>query len=127
MRNMKMHVQKGKVLKGNLFFFFVILLINFKFVSCSVTNGKYMDELKYSNMHTVASLDESKYQNCHVDSLKALNPPPPPQQYPTTTTTTNLTNVGGCHTDDVNDNSMTVIKSEDTNQTHSYILPPFLH
>lgn len=78
-------------------------------------------------MHTVASLDEPKYSNCHVDnhSIKALNPPPSAQQYPTTTT--NLTTVGGCHSDDVNDNNMTVIKSEDTNQTHSYILPPFLH
>lgn len=76
-----------------------------------------MDDIKYSNMHTVSSLDEPKYTNCHVEdhSIK-------PQQF----TTTNLT-VGGCHTDDVSDNSMTVIKSEDGSVSHSYVLPPFLH
>lgn len=104
-------------------FFHLFQLFQF----CSVTNGKYMDELKYSNMHTVASLDDPKYQNCHVEnhSIKPLNSAQTAQQYPTTTT--NLTTVGGCHTDDGNDNSMAVIKSEDSNQTHSYILPPFLH
>lgn len=97
-------------------------ILHFKF---SVSNGKYMDEMKYSSMHNV----EQKYTNCHIDdhSIKTLPPPPSAQQY-ATTTTTNLTTVGGCHTDDVADNSMTVIKSEDTNvPTHSYILPPFLH
>lgn len=69
-------------------------------------------------MHTVNTIDDSKYTtNCHIDdhSIK-------PQQY----TTTNLT-VGGCHPDDVTDNNMTVIKSEDGNVAHSYVLPPFLH
>lgn len=101
----------------------------YQFSICSVTNGKYMDELKYSNMHTVASLDDPKYQNCHIEnhSIKTLDASQTAQQYPTTTT--NLTTVGGgCHTDDGNDNnSMAVIKSEDSNQTHSYVLPPFLH
>lgn len=72
-------------------------------------------------MHTVSSLDEPKYTtNCHVEDHSIKQP----QQY--TTTTTNLA-VGGCHTDDVNDNNMTVIKSEDGNVSHSYVLPPFLH
>lgn len=89
-------------------------------------NGKYIDEIKYSNMHNV----EPKYTNCHIDdhSIKTLPPPPSSssaQQYATTTTTTtNLATVGGCHADDVADNNMTIIKSEDT---HSYVLPPFLH
>lgn len=84
-----------------------------------------MDEMKYSTMHAVATLDDAKYTNCHIEdhSIKTLQPPA--AQY--ATTTTNLTTVGGCHTDDVNDNNMTVIKSEDSNVTHSYILPPFLH
>lgn len=88
----------------------------------SVPNGKYMDEIKYSNMHNV----EPKYTNCHIDdhSIKTLPPPSSTQQY-ATTTTTNLTTVGGCHTDDVTDNM--TIKSEDANVTHSYVLPPFLH
>lgn len=86
----------------------------------SVSNGKYLEDMKYSNMHTVSSLDEPKYTtNCHVEDHSIKQP----QQY---TTTTNLT-VGGCHTDDVNDNNMTVIKSEDGNVSHSYVLPPFLH
>lgn len=86
-----------------------------------------MEEMKYSTMHTVATLDEPKYTNCHIEdhSIKTLQPPAPTAQY--ATTTSNLTPVGGCHTDDVNDNNMTVIKSEDSNVTHSYILPPFLH
>ncbi|XP_031626045.1 homeobox protein Hox-A3 [Contarinia nasturtii] len=94
----------------------------------TMSNGKYMDEIKYSNMHNV----ESKYTNCHIDdhSIKTLPPPPPPsaQQY-ATTTTSNLTTVGGCHADDVTDNNMTtIIKSEDGNVAqHSYVLPPFLH
>lgn len=87
-------------------------------------------------MHNV----DTKYTNCHIDehSIKTLPPPPPPppsgpaasaQQYATTTTssTGNLTTVGGCHTDDVSDNGMTIIKSEESNVTHSYVLPPFLH
>lgn len=95
-----------------------------------------MEEIKYSNMHNV----DTKYTNCHIDdhSIKTLPPPPPPsgappsaQQYAATTTTTatgNLTTVGGCHSDDVSDNNgMTIIKSEESNVTHSYVLPPFLH
>lgn len=99
------------------------------FHTYSVSNGKYMEEMKYSNMHNV----ETKYTNCHIDdhSIKTLPPPPPPsaqqQQQYATTTTTNLATVGGCHTDDVSDNGMTIIKSEEANVTHSYILPPFLH
>lgn len=77
-------------------------------------------------MHNV----ESKYTNCHIDdhSIKTLPPPPQPsaQQYATTTTTNLTTTVGGCHADDT-DNNMTIIKSEDGNVTHSYVLPPFLH
>lgn len=84
-----------------------------------------MDDIKYSNMHNV----EPKYTNCHIDdhSIKTLPPPPVPSAQYATTTTTNLTTVGGCHTDDVSDNNMTIIKSEDANVTHSYVLPPFLH
>lgn len=101
-----------------------------------------MDETKYSNMHTVSSLDDSKYANCHIDdhTMKQQHPHPqqqqqqPPSQQQQqqssqpqyTTTTTNLA-VGGCHSDDVNENNMTVIKSEDGSVTHSYVLPPFLH
>lgn len=83
-----------------------------------------MDEIKYSNMHNV----EPKYTNCHIDdhSIKTALPPPSSAQY-ATTTTTNLTTVGGCHTDDVSDNNMTIIKSEEANVTHSYVLPSFLH
>lgn len=94
------------------------------FLLHSVSNGKYMEEIKYSNMHNV----ETKYTNCHIDdhSIKTLPPPSSAQQY-ATTTTTNLATVGGCHTDDVTDNSMTIIKSEEANATHSYILQPFLH
>lgn len=97
-----------------------ILIVGFHF---SISNGKYMDEIKYSNMHNV----EQKYTNCHIDdhSIKTL-PPPPPAQY-AATTTTNLTTVGALHTDDVADNNMAIIKSEDANVTHSYVLPPFLH
>lgn len=100
---------------------------------CSVSNGKYMEEIKYSNMHNV----DAKYTNCHIDdhSIKTLPPPsgaPPSaaQQYATATTTAtgNLTTVGGCHSEDVSDNNgMTIIKSEESNVTHSYVLPPFLH
>lgn len=94
-----------------------------------------MEEIKYSNMHNV----DTKYTNCHIDehSIKTLPPPPPPppsgapsaQQYATTTTTAtgNLATVGGCHTDDISDNGMAIIKSEESNVTHSYVLPPFLH
>lgn len=97
-----------------------------------------MEETKYSNMHTVSSLDDTKYTNCHIDDHTMKQHPhqqqqqqPPPQQQPQQQsqqqyTTTNLT-VGGCHSDDVNDNNMTVIKSEDGSVTHSYVLPPFLH
>lgn len=97
------------------------------FIKFSVSNGKYMEEMKYSTMHTVATLDEPKYANCHIEdhSIKTLQPTAPSAQY--APTTTNLTTVGGCHTDDGNDNNMTVVKSEDSNVTHSYILPPFLH
>lgn len=147
-KSMKMLAQKGESdclsLKINIFIVcylkrkkqISLFLIFIQFFDCyyafSVPNGKYMDDIKYSNMHTVASLDEPKYTNCHIDdhSIKTLPPPQTQsatsQQY-ATTTTTNLTTVGGCHTDDVNDNSMTVIKSEDANVTHSYVLPPFLH
>lgn len=74
-------------------------------------------------MHTVNSMDDSKYTNCHLDDHTMKSS----QAYTTAaTTTTNLT-VGGCHPDDVNDANMTVIKSEDGNVSHSYVLPPFLH
>lgn len=88
-----------------------------------------MEEIKYSNMHNV----DAKYTNCHIDdhSIKTLPPPSgapsSAQQYATTTTTGNLATVGGCHSDDVSDNGMTIIKSEESNVTHSYVLPPFLH
>lgn len=74
-----------------------------------------MEDAKYSNMHTVSSLDESKY-SCHMED------PSMKQQF----TSTNLA-VGSCHPDDVNDSSMQVIKSEDGTITNSFILPPYLH
>lgn len=82
--------------------------------------------MKYSTMHAVSSLDESKYSNCHIEDHTIKTLQTPQAQY-ATTSSNNLTTVGGCHTDDVNDNNMTVIKSEDSNVTHSYVLPPFLH
>lgn len=105
-----------------------------------MSNGKYMEETKYSNMHTVSSLDDSKYTNCHDHTMKQHShqtqqqqqqqQPSQQQQSQQSSqpqyTTTNLT-VGGCHSDTVNDNNMTVIKSEDGSVTHSYVLPPFLH
>lgn len=68
-------------------------------------------------MHTVSSLDEPKYTSCQIEE-QAMK-----QQF----TTTNLATVGGCHPDDVTENGMAVIKSEDGSITNSYILPPYLH
>lgn len=71
-------------------------------------------------MHTISSMDnEPKYAtSCHMDDQSAKQ----------------FTTVGNCHpppptADDGDNNSMTVIKSEDGNSdiTHSYVLPPFLH
>lgn len=67
-------------------------------------------------MHTVNSMDEPKYTSCHIED-QAMK-----QQF----ASGNLT-VGGCHPDDVTDNNMAVIKSEDGSITNSYILPPYLH
>lgn len=72
-------------------------------------------------MHTISSMEnEPKYtSSCHMDDQS----------------TKQFTTVGSCHpqppatSDDVENNSMTVIKSEDGSSdiTHSYVLPPFLH
>lgn len=68
-------------------------------------------------MQTVSSLDEPKYTNCQIEE-HAIK-----QQF----STTNLSTIGGCHPDEVTENTMAVIKSEDGSITNSYILPPYLH
>lgn len=71
-------------------------------------------------MHTISPMDnEPKYTtSCHMEDQSAKQ----------------FTAVGNCHavpapSDDSDNNSMTVIKSEDgaSDITHSYVLPPFLH
>lgn len=94
-----------------------VKLIKDLFVFYSLSNGKYIDDTKYSNMHTVSSLDEPKYASCHIED-QAMK-----QQF----STANLATVGGCHPDDVTDSSMAVIKSEDNTISNSYILPQYLH
>lgn len=75
-------------------------------------------------MHTVNSIDEPKYSSCHIDD-QAIK-----QQFSTGNLTVNTSAGGsGCHhpNDDVTDNNMAVIKSEDGAIANSYILPPYLH
>lgn len=74
-------------------------------------------------MHTVNTIDETKYSSCHIDD-QAIK-----QQFSTGNLTVGTSAGGsGCHpNDDGTDNSMAVIKSEDGTISNSYILPPYLH